>query len=223
MPIVDLDPTVLTTAGVTPSYAAISAATDVLRVRNPDGKVLLHFKNVNAATRTVTVDVPSTVAGQAVPDFTYVVPSQVAAVTNGVHAAVTDTAVQVVVTTGITNPTRPARITATSGGTATDIADIQVIVTGTDAMDRVITETLPIFTENSATTVTSTETFKTVTSITIPAHDGTGATTAIGFAAIPGETIVAPLPAGVVNDDAGNVVFTVSAVADLTVAAIALS
>lgn len=222
MPIVDLDPTTLSTAGTTPTYATIAAATDVLRVRNP-GNVMLHFKNANAATRTVTVDVPSTVAGQAVPDFTYVVPAQVAALTNGVHAAVTDTGVQQVVTTAITNPTRPARITATSGGTATDIADIQVTVTGTDAQDRVITEVLPIFTENSATTVTGFELFKTVTSITIPAHDGTGATTAIGWAAIPGEILVAPLPPAVVNDDAGNIVFTVSAVADLTVAALALN
>lgn len=104
-----------------------------------------------------------------------------AADTNAVHAAVTDTGVQQVVTTGITNPPSPRNITATSGGTATDIADVQVVIAGTNVNDEAITETLPIFTENSATTVVGSKAFKTVTSITIPAHDGLGATTEIGF------------------------------------------
>lgn len=219
--IVDLDPSVLSTAGTAPTYNAISAATDVLRVRNP-GNVMLHFKNTNAASRTVTVDVPATVAGQSVPDFTYTVPAQVAASTGGVHAAITDTGAPQVVTSSITNPTRPARITATSGGTSGDIKAIQVTVTGTDAMDRTISEVLPVFTVNSPTTVTGNALFKTVTQIDLPAHDGTGATTAIGWADIPGEVIVPPLPGSVVNDDAGNIVFTVSAVAGLTVAPIQL-
>lgn len=104
-----------------------------------------------------------------------------AAVTNGVHAAVTDNGSQQVVTTVITNPPCPRNITATSGGTAGDIKPIQVIVAGTNINDEAITETLPVFTENSATTVVGSKAFKTVTSITIPAHDGTGATTAIGY------------------------------------------
>jgi hypothetical protein len=85
------------------------------------------------------------------------------------------------VTTGITNPPAPRNITATSGGTAGDIKAIQVIVAGTNYRDEAITETLPVFTADSATTVVGAKAFKTVTSITIPAHDGTGATTAIGF------------------------------------------
>lgn len=44
-----------------------------------------------------------------------------------------------------------------------------------------ITSTLPAFTVDTAGTVTGTKAFRTVTKITIPAHDGTGATTAIGF------------------------------------------
>ena len=103
--------------------------------------------------------------------------------TTAVHAAVTDTAVQVVVTTGITSPVVPRNITATSGGTAADIKAIQVIVAGTNVEGVAITETLPVFTENSATTVVGSKAFATVTSITIPAHDGTGATTAIGTGA----------------------------------------
>lgn len=222
MAIVDLDPTVLSTAGTTPSYAAISAVTDVLRVRNP-GNVMLHFKNTNGSSRTVTVDVPATVAGQSVPDFSYTVPAQVAASTTGVHAAHTDDSAPEVLTTGITNPTRPARITATAGGTSGDIKAIQVTITGTDAQDRAVSEVLPAFTENTPGTVTGNVLFKTVTQIDIPAHDGNGATTATGWADIPGEVIVPPLPGAVVNDDAGNIVFSVSAVTGLTVAAIQLA
>ena len=101
--------------------------------------------------------------------------------TTGVHAAVTDTGAQQVVTTGITNPSVPRNVTATAGGTATDIKAIQVIVAGTNYAGVAITETLPAFTVDTAGTVVGSKAFKTVTSITIPAHDGTGATTAIGF------------------------------------------
>lgn len=101
--------------------------------------------------------------------------------TTAVHAAVTDNGAQQIITTGITNPPYPRNVTATAGGTSGDIKAIQVIVAGTNAADEVITETLPVFTENTPGTVVGSKAFKTVTSITIPAHDGTGATTAIGF------------------------------------------
>lgn len=101
--------------------------------------------------------------------------------TTGIHAAVTSTASPSIVTTGITNPSIPRNITATAGGTATDIKAIQVVIEGTNYNDEVITETLPAFTVDTAGTVTGSKAFKTVTKITIPAHDGTGATTAIGF------------------------------------------
>lgn len=101
--------------------------------------------------------------------------------TTGIHAAVTDNGAQQVVTTGITQPSTPRNITATAGGTAADIKAIQVIVTGTDANGDAISETLPAFTVNTAGSVTGSKAFKTITSITIPAHDDTGATTAIGF------------------------------------------
>lgn len=105
----------------------------------------------------------------------------VAPSTTGVHAAVTDNSAQQVITTAITNPAVPRNITATAGGTATDIKAIQVIIAGTDFNGDAITETLPAFTENTAGSVTGSKAFKTVTSITIPAHDGNGATTAIGW------------------------------------------
>jgi hypothetical protein len=99
----------------------------------------------------------------------------------GVHAAVTDTGVQVVVTTAITNPPYPRNITATAGGTAGDIKAITVTIAGTNDADEAITEILPAFTVDTAGIVTGAKCFKTVTSITIPAHDGVGATTAVGF------------------------------------------
>lgn len=100
--------------------------------------------------------------------------------TTAVHAAVTDTGVQQVVTTGITQPDVPRSITATAGGTAGDIKAIAVTINGTDAYGVAISEVLPAFTVDTAGTVEGSKAFKTVTSITIPAHDGTGATTAIG-------------------------------------------
>lgn len=103
--------------------------------------------------------------------------------TTAVHAAVTDTGVQQVVTTGITSPDVARNVTATAGGTAADIKAISVVVAGTDAEGTAITETLPAFTVNTAGTVVGAKAFATVTSITIPAHDGTGATTAIGTGA----------------------------------------
>jgi hypothetical protein len=79
-----------------------------------------------------------------------------------------------------------ARGGAVAGGTATDIKAIQVIIAGTDFADQAITETLPAFTVDTAGTVAGTKAFKTVTSITLPAHDGVGATTAIGFGEVLG-------------------------------------
>lgn len=100
---------------------------------------------------------------------------------DGVHAAHTDDGGEEVLTTGITNPPCPRNITATAGGTAGDIKAIQVVVAGTNFLDEAIEETLPAFTVNTAGIVQGNLAFKTVTQITIPAHDGTGATTAIGF------------------------------------------
>lgn len=100
--------------------------------------------------------------------------------TDAVHAAVTDTGVAQAITTAITNPDVPRNVTATAGGVAADIKAVQVVITGTDVDGNVITETLPAFTVNTAGTVTGSKAFKTITKIDLPAHDGLGATTAIG-------------------------------------------
>lgn len=105
------------------------------------------------------------------------------AVTDSIHAAVTDNGSPQTITTAITNPVGGARrITATAGGTSGDIKAISVTVVGTDANGAAQTEVLPVFTVDTPGTVTGTLYFETVTSFTIPAHDGTGATTAIGVA-----------------------------------------
>lgn len=106
--------------------------------------------------------------------------SPAAASTTAIKTAVTDTGEDQVITTGITQPDVPRNITATAGGTSGDVKAIQVIIAGTNAEGVAITETLPAFTVNTTGTVTGSKAFKTITSITIPAHDGTGATTAIG-------------------------------------------
>lgn len=100
--------------------------------------------------------------------------------TTFVKTAVTSGATPSVITTGLTSPVYPRNVTATAGGTAGDIKAIQVVVEGTNENNEVITETLPAFTVDTAGTVVGSKIFKTITKVTIPAHDGTGATTAIG-------------------------------------------
>ena len=101
--------------------------------------------------------------------------------TTAVHAAITDTGVAQTVTTGFTAPPYPRNVTATAGGTAGDIKAIQVTVEGTNEAGETITEVLPAFTVDTAGTVVGNKAFKTVTKLTLPAHDGVGATTALGF------------------------------------------
>lgn len=103
-----------------------------------------------------------------------------------VMAALTDDGAEAIVITGFLPINQPSRITATAGGTTADIKAIQCIVVGTDENDLSITETLPAFTVNTAGTVTGAKVFKTVTQVTIPAHDGTGATTSLGLDGSPG-------------------------------------
>lgn len=83
-------------------------------------------------------------------------------------------------TTGFTQPAVPKNLTASTDGTAADIKAVQVIVEGTNYLDEVITETLPVFTENTKTTVVGNKAFKTVTKVTVPAMDGDLATVSIG-------------------------------------------
>lgn len=86
-----------------------------------------------------------------------------------VHAAVADTGSTITITTAITNPAVPRNVTATPSGTTANVTAVQCIVTGTNYLDQVITETLPAFSAGAATAVTGVKAFKTVTSISQPA------------------------------------------------------
>ncbi len=110
----------------------------------------------------------------------------VAASATGVHAAITDTGVAQTITASITDPAVPRNITATTTGTNTDVKAISPIITGTNFFDQVITETLGPFTVNTNETISGSTAFKTVTSIALPAHDGTGCATSFGWGDILG-------------------------------------
>lgn len=100
--------------------------------------------------------------------------------TTAVHAAVEDNGAEQKVKTAITNPDQPRNITVTAGGTEEDIKAIKVTVVGTNVFGEAISEEIGPFTVNTAGTKEGSKAFKTVTEIKIPAHDGEGATTAVG-------------------------------------------
>lgn len=150
--------------------------------------------------------------------------SPAAASTTAVHAAVTDDGTEQTITTAITNPAVPRCLTATAGGTATDIKAIQVTINGTDANGATITEALPAFTVDTAGTVTGSKAFAAVTSIVIPAHDGVGATTAVGTseklglgAHLARNTVLAAYLDGVKEGTAPTVAVSASALSSNTV------
>lgn len=81
----------------------------------------------------------------------------------------------------LNQPPEPRNITATTDGTAADIGNVAVTVYGIDIDNQPIEEQLPYFTADAKGTATGTKAFKKVTKVAIPAHDGNGATTQIGF------------------------------------------
>lgn len=181
-----------------------------------------HNPNLGQTQQTDTTGV--TVTAGFVSRYTVAAADAVAADTDGVHAAVTDTGSQQVVTTAITNPAVPRNVTATAGGTEEDIKAIQVVIAGTNFAGDAITETLPAFTVNSAGTVVGNKAFKTITSITIPAHDDTEATTSVGWGdklglpdKLPANTVLLAALGGVKETTAPTVAVSSSALESNTV------
>lgn len=105
----------------------------------------------------------------------------VVADTDAVLAAFATSTAATIKTSGFTQPTCAKNITATAGGTATDIKAVQVIVEGLDMNGDVISETLPAFTVDTAGSVTGSKAFASITKVTVPAMDGAGATVSIGY------------------------------------------
>ena len=65
--------TVITSGtGLAPSYATVDNANGNYFTW-PGGRVFLHVKNTNAATRTLTIDAPQTIDGLAMTDPTYTI------------------------------------------------------------------------------------------------------------------------------------------------------
>jgi hypothetical protein len=97
-----------------------------------------------------------------------------AASATAVHAAVNNpsTTTSLVVSSGITNPDVPRNLTVTTGGTTGDCAAGNVVVTGTDALGRTVSENLAITNAQNGVT-TGAKAFRTVTSISLPAEQST--------------------------------------------------
>lgn len=94
----------------------------------------------------------------------------------GIHAAIALTASLQTIITGFTQPSVPRNITIK--GNAAGIAG-NVVVTGTNYADDVITETIAL---NAATEVLGNKAFNTVTSVALPVQTNAGTdTVSIGF------------------------------------------
>lgn len=72
-------------------------------------------------------------------------------------------------------------VTATTAGTAGDIKAVAATVYGKDIAGNDISEELPSFTADSATTVTGSKAFASVTKVVVPGMDGTGAKLKLGW------------------------------------------
>lgn len=113
--------------------------------------------------------------------FAWSTTEAVADSTTGVHAAIADTGVTQTIITAITSPVAPRNITCTTTGTATDVKAISVTIYGTNYNDERISEAIGPFTVNTNHTVSGSKAFKTVDRISLPAHDGTGCSTSVGW------------------------------------------
>ncbi len=83
------------------------------------------------------------------------------------------------VTTFAAQPDTPRNLIITPTGTTADVAAGDVVVTGTNVLDEVITESFT-FLANASTVTVGAKAFKSVTSILIHAQDGAGATWDVG-------------------------------------------
>lgn len=74
MSVIPLTPQDILKSGVAPTYTGSLSTSNTYTVSN-DGRVMLHFKKVSAASCTVTVVTPTTFDGNAIADATFSVPA----------------------------------------------------------------------------------------------------------------------------------------------------
>lgn len=92
-----------------------------------------------------------------------------------IHAAITSSFSAQTITTSITDPDVPRVLAVTPGGTDTDIGNGVITITGTNVEGATITDTFQLV-DADTTQIVGTKAFKTVTSIAVPACEGTAAT-----------------------------------------------
>ena len=96
-----------------------------------------------------------------------------------IHADITSAATAQTITTGITQPDVPRFLYIQPGGTAADIGGGVITITGTNVENMPMTESFQLV-DGSVSAIAGYRAFKTVTSIYIPACDGTAATFSVG-------------------------------------------
>lgn len=104
---------------------------------------------------------------------------------DGIHAAIASMTTAQTITDGISNPPYPRNITIAIDGTTGDVKAGDIVVYGTNIAGKEISETFTLTDDDTAVDA-GTKAFKTVTSIVIPAQDGTGATFTFGFGELMG-------------------------------------
>jgi len=106
--------------------------------------------------------------------------NSVAATSNTYCMAATSlTSAAQTITTGLTNPDVPRALIVKPAGTAADVGNGIVTITGKNVEGKTITDSFQLV-DGSTTAINGTMAFKTITSVTLPASEGTGATISVG-------------------------------------------
>jgi len=124
----------------------------------------LHYKNLYNTTFGYT-ETQKLVAG---------------ASSTAVHAAINGSLATQTVTTGITNPDVPRALRVVVGGTAGDVNDSRVQITGVNSEGKTITESFRT-TSGATGTINGVNAFARVTQIVIEPQLGTGGTFSVGY------------------------------------------
>lgn len=112
--------------------------------------------------------------------YTHTFKEVAAASDTAVHAAITGAFTAQTVTTSITNPDVPRVLKVQPGGTAADVGNGKVVITGTNVEGATITDTIQLA-DGSTAEIEGIKAFATVTSILIPKCEGTAATFSVGY------------------------------------------